>query len=55
MARKNDFILGIILVVMGGGFLLKELGIFVDFSFRYLWPIALILFGGVIIYNNLKS
>jgi phage shock protein PspC (stress-responsive transcriptional regulator) len=53
--NKPRFILGIVLIVLGGLFLLGSLNIWHWFSFFRLWPIILIIIGVMIITKGMDK
>ncbi len=44
---------GVVLVIIGAIFLLESLGV-TDYGIRELWPLILIGFGGVILYERIR-
>lgn len=46
--------LGLILVLIGGVFLLENLGILAGDAWEIIWPVIIIIFGFSVIYNNLR-
>lgn len=51
--KERKMFLGIVLIIIGGLFLLKNLLPFIDFHF--VWPMFLIIIGGFILYRTISE
>ncbi len=49
--RRNDYIFGVILLVLGGYYLLRNLGL-IRIDTAIFWPLVLIVLGGLILYKG---
>jgi phage shock protein C len=56
-AKKSNagLIFGVVLIVLGGVFLLDEFNIFPDFDFERTWPVVLVAIGAMLIFTGQKK
>jgi len=56
-AKKSNagLIFGVVLIVLGGVFLLDEFDIFPDFDFEKTWPVILVAIGAMLIFTGQKK